>query len=744
MTMLPFPLPMSSRPEQRCGVLCSCVALILMAGCSASPASSTGGTDGSADDRASMADAVGSDAGATVMDAADAKGFDGKGSDASADGTLGSSEGGGSADASGDGRNGTDSGLNSGCGSPAGVAPSDAGSAIILPSLGLNAEASVYRAGSRVLGATYTQWILFDVATGNQIASGKASRVVGFTASTFAVGTSSTIEVHSTSTGALLGSISAGASGPSGLASDGSYVWAGTSSGLTAWSPAGASLVSRPGDYSKAAVSAIPGTIRVALGPAGSQVIENVAVAAGGTSTTTPAFSGTFAFWFVDGSHFATTFSGFQLFFTPDATQVASVNMSVTGGWGQYYWTFGAGDLTVYPLQPADSGPASWAAPYTPDFGLADLFPGDGYLAIQGVGGNDAQLEVVSLQSWPPVATDTTFPFQSAPGVSFDSNGDWVVADTLGDVLYHGATGSPTRTGYLGCGPAIALGGSPSGRVGIATESGTLVVVDVATASIVRSLTFSGGAGLAYGGVPPAGTVRFSADGKIVAVSAGGVTVFDVASGAMLYQGGSDFDVSMDSAGAQLGRATASTTTSQAVNQLLTNVVTGVDTISDSNSGVVPAGCVSGIPLAPLLSPNGAVAVLSSVPNEGAMTPATAFFFDKGMPATSINGYALGWIDDDKLLVGTATATSQGGIYLCSYTYELVDHTGAVVATPSFTFAPSSFDVVASPTIYLHSDGNLYNATSGARVKTLALPGGTIAGSYVITVSGDSVVATPY
>jgi hypothetical protein len=121
-------------------------------------------------------------------------------------------------------------------------------------------------------------WILVDYASGTKIASGEQGQngsnpwPLDMAGSTLAVGVANGLEVRSSADGQLLTIIPSSMIDPVGpysfaswwrLASDGSYVCAGSSAGLTVWSISGAVLVTRTGDYSKANVFAAPGRFKL-------------------------------------------------------------------------------------------------------------------------------------------------------------------------------------------------------------------------------------------------------------------------------------------------------------------------------------------------------------------------------------------------------------------------------------------------------------------------------------------------
>jgi hypothetical protein len=84
------------------------------------------------------------------------------------------------------------------------------------------------------------------------------------------------------------------------LAQDGSYFVAATDTRLIVWSRAGSVLFTRPANYSTAMIFAAARELRIAAGPAGSHVIESIAVPAG-TSQLGASFAGSFRSWTENG-----------------------------------------------------------------------------------------------------------------------------------------------------------------------------------------------------------------------------------------------------------------------------------------------------------------------------------------------------------------------------------------------------------------------------------------------------------
>jgi hypothetical protein len=177
--------------------------------------------------------------------------------------------------------------------------------------------------GSSVLSVDQSgHWVLWNYSTASEIATGDldcpcawSSHLADMAGGTLVLMTENGFEVRSATTGDLLSEITAATAWWS-LASDGSYIAAGSSSGVSAWSPLGTSLASLSGNYSKVVAFADPGQIQVAEGPSGQNVIETITVP-GGASTNGPSFNGRFSSWFVDGSHYITTAGTTALVYSP-------------------------------------------------------------------------------------------------------------------------------------------------------------------------------------------------------------------------------------------------------------------------------------------------------------------------------------------------------------------------------------------------------------------------------------------
>ncbi len=200
------------------------------------------------------------------------------------------------------------------------------------------------------------------------------------------------------------------------LATDGSYIAAGSPTALTIWSTSGNVLVSRAGNYASANAFAAPGQILIANGAAGANVIETVSVPTGASSVSA-VFKGTFNTWFVDGQSFISNLGTSVWIYSSLAVQkeFTSLNAIFAGlaGQGDWFWTFtGAplgtdcglggcpgGELDIY--QVGGSASPAFSGTYA---GVSYAVPSGGTIGV--VGGGD--LTVIDLSGAAP--TSTSYP----------------------------------------------------------------------------------------------------------------------------------------------------------------------------------------------------------------------------------------------------------------------------------------------------------------------------------------------
>jgi hypothetical protein len=495
---------------------------------------------------------------------------------------------------------------------------------------------------------------------------------------------------------------------PFGLAYDGSYLWTATSSTLAAWSTSGAILATRAGNYTTATIFAAPGQLQIAGGPAGANVVEIVPLS-GGSPTISAPFSGTFAAWFVDGTHFLTTVTNSTLFVYTAAGEsvqiVTSSYIGEVGGGGYYFWdNDGAHEL-------AD--------------GATTVVPGSHLLRIWGW--SDHSITIADLAQKPLAPVTVAIPFGSPVSFAYDPQGDWVVGSPEGDVYFHGTTSDATRAGALGCGTVTAITGSPSGAIALTTTSGGSMVIDVATAETLLRL--------------PSSQMVLSDDGTtFAALSSGVLDVLTPPSWATEYSYGTPATLSAFT----LSRNEVVLVRVSNGSQRLMTDLAGATTIYSDASGNIP-----------LLSPSGMswVDVLPDQCSDCFPQRETTRFYVGGTLMNAVADGAIGWLDDSRVVAQSQSVPPNGSIVTKTTVYDPLGH---VLASPPLP-PMSGFTVVGPNAILSASDNNVYDATSGGLVATTGIPptsGGyvpgyiplpaVVAGGYLVWLGNGTLEATRF
>jgi len=514
------------------------------------------------------------------------------------------------------------------------------------------------------------------------------------------------------------------------LASDGSYVTAGSATALTAWSTSGQVIFSHMGDYAAAVTYSAPGQVQVALGAKGSTVIETVAIP-GGTSTVSPMFQGTFNSWFSDGARFLTNLNTTVWTYSStaaqqDVTQVSTV--SSLAGEGNWFWTFVVGGvLNVYQVG-ASTSPA-----FSASFSSTDslIVPSGTTLGLIAQG--SGQISVIDLSGGTPVSATYTVPTASLDSYAATSSAAWFTGNEYGVVVDGASLSSQPR--YLTLGAAFSIAGG-AGYFSVATASGEIFNYNATTDALVGTIPFS------------SSQLSMSSDGTVLAALANTnyaqyatdrtVNLYSLPSGGLVHSFPYSYNTSPFPASMSLsGGAT----------------VLGVNyaaAYSGCTSQAFPAAGGSSIWcgldssfLTPQLSPDGTL--IASQIQSG--TTDSTDIYKNGTLVTSVPGWAIGWLDNGRLLAITYDSKN--------------NYTGSVIYGPTGTVLASSpipdiysFDVATSNSIYSPALNQILSLTTGAPTwasgnarltdGAIGVSMGAIAGSQVIFTSGSLVLAQPY
>jgi len=536
---------------------------------------------------------------------------------------------------------------------------------------------------------------------------------------TVAIQTPTGLELRATADGHLLATISAPIASWR-LATDGTYVTAASSFGLTAWSPAGAVLVTRSGDYSHAALFAAPDEIRVALGAAGNDVIEAIAVATGTTSVSAQ-FSGAFNSWFVDGERFFTNVGNTVWIYSKAAVQQELTTLPSIGnltGQGNWFWIGGQApnyNLAVYAVGGSTSAAANYSGvAIASGMTIGMLDPSSGHVTI------------VNLSGATPSSVDYTVPHAHLGAYAAGTGASWLVGGRYGVVL-DGSTLSATPQ-YFGFGQALSIVGSSS-RAVIATASGKILSFNASTKALETVIPFA------------ASTVELSSDGSVLAAMATtidyqysldrSVLIYSLPSGSTTYtfpdtynsSTAYQFDVALSGSGTTLERLFISGA----------REVTGT-----SGSPTIWSDTAACCDLAPL-SEDGS---LIAEPVSGG-----ANIFKNGSLTTAVPGVPAGWLMNNRLYVNLwGYPPGEGGGTYSWRGCAIYDDSGHQLGTCSLPELDHVRSITAD-TFYSPSTNAIYSISSNTATWTTSSPNrgiGAVAGEFVVFASGATIRAEPY
>jgi hypothetical protein len=594
----------------------------------------------------------------------------------------------------------------------------------------------------------FGHWLLQNFSSGATLARGDGAALnsyryfdtpVDLAGSTMIDGASTNVEIRSATDGQVLGTLM----GPFSwyqLASDGSYVTTGTTTALTMWSTSGQKLASRSGDYSKALTFSAPGQVLVALGAAGTSVIETVSASTGASSVSQP-FQGQFETWFLDGGRFITNLGGTLWIYSNGAVQQEIVQLSTTFGvigQGNWFWQqdSDSGNLSIYPV----GGTA------TPTFSatLGDCFGSGNTIACFS-----PQVTIVDLSGATPNRTDYSglpIDIQSLSAIAATSAAAWVVGNEFGVVLDGASLATTPRYLTLGRAWSIAAG---TGYFSVATESGQIFNFDASTDAQVGSISF------------PSSQLSASSSGTVLAAGANNtgsgadrtVNLYSLPGGTLLHSFPSSINtppyiVSMELSGS--GTELLETLSGATGSQCTVEVV--------PTSGGSPIWCSAAgnaqlsrkekaIPLSvdaggnTQLSPDGTLIAASS-----GQLGATTNIYKNGTFVTTVSGWSPGWLDNSRLLVSTYAAQAGGaGI---SYESSMIDSSaGNTLSSLTFPAEPAAITVPSANSIYAVNANEIFSLTSAATIWASANDStgvGATTGTQVIFASGTYVLAQQY
>ncbi|WP_353072831.1 beta strand repeat-containing protein [Tunturiibacter gelidoferens] len=626
---------------------------------------------------------------------------------------------------------------------------------------------------------TSGHWALWDYTATTELASGDPATLglispypADMAGSVLAIGTANAVEIRSNTDGSLITTLTSPNLDPVPfaaawwkLSADGTYIASGYASGLSVWSTTdGHLLFSRTGDYSRARAFAAAGQLQIGLGPAGNNVIETDSVPSG-TSSTGPAFTANFNSWFTDGSHFFTNTPNLSPPNTPPVYDVytysaATVQQGMLSlgylnftGYANWFWTYPVNVLSVYPI-----GATTPTATYTLSADTA-VIPSGSTLGVLPYGTPAASTIDISGTT-PTLSTAVNLPVAYESAFAALSPAQWAVGNQHGVVL--DGPSATTTPRFFGYGNAFSIAGAP-GHATIATAIGKILDYDPASQTILSTINFT------------SSKLALSTDGTVLAAKASDIdsqyepdrtlNIYSLPAGTVTstfpYQLNDQspatpflFDYSLSSSGTALGQYLGT------YNGLYFDYTRQVTPIPGSPivwSDNPPSGVYDGTtPI--LLSPDGTLVAVST--GDYSSTSTTSIY-KNGVLAATVNGFAVGWIDNNRVLVNTfgPLGTHVYPPYLGAVIY---DATGTQLTTltalpqlppagQSLPLSTTAFFPVDSNSIYSPYTYTIYSLTTGAATWTEPLPhpgtttvpysgASAVSGNYIVFTSGAHIL----
>ena len=600
--------------------------------------------------------------------------------------------------------------------------------------------------GSRILSRDGRGvWALWNVATGEQLASGSATcpfdcnLSLALAGNTALIASDTGILVRAASDGAALWDTTLPPGTWWALASDGSYVATGDNSALTVRTRTGTQLFQIAGDFAGARAFAAPTELRLANAPAGSSVIQQVAVPAG-TSTNSAAFSGSFHSWFTDGARFFANLGTSVWVYSADGTQQGAGNLGTVnalGGSGDRMWIRGGDNsLVVYSFGPGFTQLADFALPPL----AANFQPSGSTLGV--FIGNSSSMGIVDLAPATPTFAIVTPPVSIVSAYAATSASDPVFGNQNGVLVRDVAGATPPQT--FARGRVRSIAGSTT-RFAISFASGDVHYYDANSRAVQGVIEIPPPSAAGFYRIPAA-RLQLSRDGNTLAV--GTISDDGLESSVALY--------------ALPSETLLNVFTFSAPEELINFSMSGSGNALSFLSATQPGAPIRTVQLveadgmvlytnathagnAPVLSDSGARAAFALHP----LTETSASrVIEGGALAGSFQGWAVDWLDEQRLIVNRFRVFPFGEFMFDGA--QIVDPQGQVLATPALPRV-DAFEVVSSDRIYAPQLNVVLDATNGNTIwssaSTDAFPSerqGAVAGNNVVFTTGTRVRIEPY
>lgn len=619
--------------------------------------------------------------------------------------------------------------------------------------LGHTASLSLLRySGDRVLSLDESgHWVLWDESSGNTVASGDLgdncapscgtshdADLTGGTGGTLVLRTQTGFEVRDADSGAILSEIAATPAWWT-LEPDGGYLSAGNGTGLSVWQTSGTEVVSRSGDYAGASAFFAPGDLYIANGPAGQNAIETVSVPSG-TDTTGPLFNGTFNSWFLDSPQFLTYANGTAYVYSGASVQEAAITGPAPSGdigQGNWVWTVNGSNLQIYPIASGSTptatflvGGNSQAVPSGSTIGLVSSGTGISIIDLSQATPSESSYTLPIVTSYDGSSTYAASPYAAI------SASQWVIGNRWGVLLDGSSLGGTPR--YFDYGAVWSIAGS-SGYIAVATASGSILYFDANTLAQVGTIADS------------ASKIMLSSDGSVLAAAGDendssyhddvSVNIYALPGAGLLYTWPYSYsgataipqDIELSASGAVLGQVLFARTGPSYT--LETAPATGgAATFSNTfDSALLPS------PPPLRISPDGTLAAISVSAAAGGNSGTS--LYANGSLVTAVSGLPIGWIDNGHLLVNSYSPVNA---YVGCTLYSGSGQVAGTCALPEVT----AFQPIGPDSLFALNLASILSVSTGSVTwmsgDPISASVGAVAGSRVVTVSGNDVIVQGY
>jgi hypothetical protein len=592
---------------------------------------------------------------------------------------------------------------------------------------------SIYRGSNRfVTTDTSGHWVLWNSATNAVIAQGDGDCLragcedpVLFAGSTILEQTATQLRTYDATDGSLIATVDT----PSGwvvLASDGSYMAVGTQTEVKAWSRSGTLLFTHAGDYRGAAPFAAPSELRIGSRATGADRVEKITVSTG--AVTTVQHSGSFHSWFTGGDRFLTKASTTVWVYDTDANQLdirALPTIENLTGQGEWFWTFSNQQLDVYEVGASMTPAASYT--FTPASSGFRAVPSAQTIGVF----NKDTISIVDLSGPTPTKVDHPNTLKQArTAYASISNSEWLSGAVSGLVAKESS--APSTATYLTRGGSLSIAANAE-RIVIATAVGEILYFDAETHALEGTIDFL------------ANEVQLSADGSVL----GAWTNQGTDSTIRFYSLPSEnvlltlpYTASAYPRPLSFSLAASGTVFSRLLvnNSTHTREVVRISDGAVLWSDPVPGGWWLETEQPIRLSPSGTRYAAST---EGRTVQSATNIYVNGTLQTAANGWALGWLDDDRLLVIPFVSTRDPGPqYKGTVIVNTSGQVSPLIALPNLT----EFQVVSSDRIYSRGRNAIYSVTDGSLLWSSpnVATGGGVTATHVIFAFGSTVRAEAY